>query len=135
MKVYIRNGIALLPTSESRDLAQESIIKDIQNNFDLYTYVLNSYWGKPIKFYQMEIEYADLLYLIPDIQKQIIYNDLSEQHSREMADLCFASLDKYHNLNLNDVSHVLEDCDIYYEMIEMEDDVSDNCIELLLRLR
>ncbi|MBE0701104.1 MAG: hypothetical protein IH571_05410, partial [Acholeplasmataceae bacterium] len=57
------------------------------------------------------------------------------QYSEEMIDLCLVELDEWHNLDMNNVSHVLEDCGIYYEMIEMDDDVSNECIELLLKLR
>ena len=135
MNIYIRNGIPFLPASESKELVREQILSDIQDNFNLFSYVQTQYWDEQIQFFHLNIDYEDLLEIISDLNRLLLEDQLSYQYAEEIIDLFLEELDQDYNLNLADLDHISQECDINYEMIEMDDDVSDECIELFLKLR
>ena len=147
-RLYLRNNIPFLPLIDGENLAKESLIKDIEENFDLRTFV--SYHSDPLSINgitsdhiyllgRVRIEAEELVSLISNINHQILSVDFAEDLANEVIDDAFLDLEA--NIELKFSENELQFCcdmkdkeDIVYKIVSIDDDMTDEAIELLSKL-
>ena len=134
MKVYLRNEKPFIPVKEGRSLCEETMHSDLEEFFDIKSYICDIYYNETIDFFNVSIQYEDLLDIISDTNKRILETDLSYDFAENNVEEYMNILEDESVFELSKQSHIVKATDVWYEVVEFEDELTDDAVDLYFRL-
>lgn len=134
MKVYLRNSKPFIPVKEGRFLCQEMLHSDLEEHFDLKSYICDYYYNETVELFNIQIQYEDLLDIISDTNKRILEADLSYDFAENTLEDCMDELEDEGVLELAKQLHVSENTEVSYEVVEFENELTDDAVDLYFKL-